>query len=79
MGYYNPDWAIVFKGNNVNYIYFIAETKGNDWQRSQLRGTEEAKIECAARHFENISQGEIEVAQYGIAKDYKSLLNKIMK
>lgn len=55
MGYYNPDWAIVFKGNNVNYIYFIAETKGNDWQRSQLRRTEEAKIECAARHFENIS------------------------
>ncbi|WP_277124447.1 hypothetical protein [Capnocytophaga gingivalis] len=27
MGHYNPDWAIVFKGNNINYIYFIAENQ----------------------------------------------------
>ena len=57
MGHYNPDWAIVFNEGTVKHIYFIAETKGNEWQRSQLRGAEEAKLECAARHFEAISKG----------------------
>ena len=77
MGHYNPDWAIAFKENNVKYVYFIAETKGNDWQRSQLRGTEDAKLECAARHFEAISQSKDIV--YGVVKDYKTLLDKVMR
>ena len=78
MGHYNPDWAIVFREGSVNHIYFVAQTKGNDWQRSQLRGAEEAKIECAARHFKAISQGEKSIC-YGVVKDYKTLLDKVMK
>ena len=78
MGHYNPDWAIVFREGSVNHIYFVAETKGNDWQRSQLRGAEEAKIECAARHFKALSQGEKDIC-YGVVKDYKTLLDKVMK
>ena len=78
MGHYNPDWAIVFREGSVNHIYFVAETKGNDWQRSQLRGAEEAKIECAARHFKALSQGEKGIC-YGVVKDYKTLLDKVMK
>ena len=77
MGHYNPDWAIAFKENNVKYVYFIAETKGNDWQRSQLRSAEDAKLECAARHFEAISQSKDIV--YGVVKDYKTLLDKVMR
>ena len=77
MGNYNPDWAIVFKEDNVKHIYFVAETKGNDWQRSQLRGTEDAKLECALRHFEAISQSKDIV--YGVVKDYKTLLDKVMR
>lgn len=77
MGRYNPDWAIAFNEGTVKHIYFIAETKGNEWQRSQLRGAEEAKLECAARHFEAISQGGNVV--YGVAKDYKTLYDKVMK
>ncbi len=46
---------------------FIAETKGNEWQRSQLRGAEDAKLECAARHFEAISTSGNVV--YGVAPD----------
>ena len=77
MGHYNPDWAIAFNEGTVKHIYFIAETKGNEWQRSQLRGAEDAKLECAARHFEAISQeGNI---VYGVAKDYKTLYDKVMK
>lgn len=77
MGYYNPDWAIAFNEGAVKHIYFIAETKGNEWQRSQLRGAEDAKLECAARHFEAISQSNNVV--YGVAKDYKTLYDKVMK
>lgn len=77
MGHYNPDWAIAFNEGTVKHIYFVAETKGNEWQRSQLRGAEDAKLECAARHFDAISQdGNI---VYGVAKDYKTLFDKVMK
>lgn len=77
MGHYNPDWAIAFNEGTVKHIYFIAETKGNEWQRSQLRGAEDAKLECAARHFEAISTSGNVV--YGVAKDYKTLYDKVMK
>lgn len=76
MGHYNPDWAIAFNEGTVKHIYFVAETKGNEWQRSQLRGAEDAKIKCAARHFEAISHNNI---VYGVAKDYKTLYDKVMK
>lgn len=77
MGHYNPDWAIAFNEGSVKHIYFVAETKGNEWQRSQLRGAEDAKLECAARHFEAISRGGNIV--YGMAKDYKTLYDKVMQ
>lgn len=77
MGHYTPDWAIVFNEATVKHIYFVAETKGNEWQHSQIRGAEDAKLECAARHFEVISQdGNI---VYGVVKDYKTLYDKVMK
>jgi len=46
IGTYNPDWAIVFKGEKK--IYFVAETKGAD---QELRGSEKLKIKCGAEHF----------------------------
>lgn len=76
MGHYNPDWAIAFKEGTVKHVYFIAETKGNDWQTSQLRGVEDAKIECARRHFAALSDSKIE---YGVAKDYQTLYNMVTK
>lgn len=76
MGHYNPDWAIAFKEGSVKHIYFIAETKGNDWQESQLRGVEDAKIECARRHFATISDSKV---VYGVAKDYQTLYNLVAK
>lgn len=70
MGKYNPDWAVAFKEGTVKHVYFVAETKGNDLQTSQLRGSEESKIECARRHFKTISDnGYI----YDVVKDYESL------
>ena len=76
MGKYNPDWAVAFKEGSVKHVYFVAESKGNDLQGSQLRGSEESKIECARRHFKAISDnGYI----YDVAKDYRSLYDIVTK
>ena len=45
IGTYNPDWAIVFKGEKK--IYFVAETKGE----GEIRRSEELKIKCGTEHF----------------------------
>jgi type III restriction enzyme len=47
IGNYNPDWAVVFKGERK--IYFIAETKS---EGQELRGSEALKIKCGKAHFE---------------------------
>lgn len=76
MGKYNPDWAVAFKEGSVKHVYFVAEYKSNDLQGSQLRGSEESKIECARRHFKAISDnGYI----HDVAKDYKSLYDIVTK
>ena len=54
VGKYNPDWAIAFDSEKVKHIYFVAETKGN-LSTLQLREIEDAKIQCARKHFRAIS------------------------
>ena len=46
IGTYNPDWAIVKKGEKK--IYFVAETKSAG---QELRGSERMKIKCGKEHF----------------------------
>ena len=46
IGRYNPDWAIVFKGEKK--IYFVAETKSAG---QELRGSEKMKVKCGRKHF----------------------------
>ena len=76
MGKYNPDWAVAFREGSVKHVYFIAETKGNDLQGSQLRGSEASKIECARRHFAAISEKDV---VFSVVKDYKSLYDVVTK
>ena len=46
IGSYNPDWAVVFKGEKK--IYFVAETKSDN---QELRSSEVMKIKCGKAHF----------------------------
>lgn len=46
IGTYNPDWALVFKGERK--IYFVAETKSAG---QELRSSEKMKIKCGKEHF----------------------------
>ena len=71
VGYYNPDWAIVFDNKTYKYIYFIAETKGS-MNSMELREVEKSKIECARKHFECLSNSDI---KYDVVDSYESLIN----
>ena len=50
LGTYNPDWAVYVKGIE-NKVYFIVETKGTNIF-SELKPSEQGKINCAKKHFE---------------------------
>ena len=46
IGSYNPDWAVVLKGERK--VYFVVETKGGG---QELRDSEELRIKCGIAHF----------------------------
>lgn len=75
IGHYNPDWAIAFYEGKVKHIYFIAETKGS-MSTLQLRGIEDAKIQCARKHFEALNSDNI---KYDVVTGYKDLMEIVMK
>ena len=77
MGHYNPDWAIAFHDDaGVKHIYFVAETKGVSEGQLDVgvKGIEKAKIECAKKHFEKISNGDY---IYGVCNSYEKLLELV--
>lgn len=60
LGPYNPDWAIV--KHNDKILYLVRETKGT-LDYSQLRNTEEQKINCGKKHFKALNTG----VDFGVA------------
>lgn len=73
VGYYAPDWAIVFEDGTVRHVFFVAETKGS-LDRMELRGVEKAKTECAKRLFNSISTN---TTRYGVVDKFENLYNII--
>ena len=78
VGDYNPDWAIAFRDDTtkIKHVFFVAETKGS-MSTLQLKGIEDAKIECAGRFFESLSQKSGEGVSYGVVTDYADLLQLV--
>ena len=58
VGNYTPDWAIAFEKGSVKHIFFIAETKG-DMSSLSLRPIEQAKISCAKKLFNSLSNQDL--------------------
>lgn len=74
LGKYNPDWAIVLRGDvNVEHMYLIAETKGS-MSPLNLRPIEQAKIVCAQRHFAAVSGGGVD---YQVVNNFLELVNHV--
>lgn len=69
VGYYAPDWAIVFEEGTVRHVFFVAETKGS-LDKMELRGVELAKTECAKRLFNSISTN---TTRYGVVDKFDKL------
>lgn len=76
VGDYNPDWAIAFQEGAVKHVYFIAETKGS-LSSMQLRGVEEAKIECARKFFAELNAKHDEHVNYDVVTDYSQLMQLV--
>ena len=71
LGSYNPDWAVVFDGDQR--VYFVAETKGsNDINDPHLSASERGKILAARRHF-----AEVGVEYAAPVRELRSVLNRI--
>ncbi|MGP5343736.1 type III restriction-modification system endonuclease [Corynebacterium casei] len=76
VGDYNPDWAIAFKEGSVKHVYFVAETKGS-LSTLQLKGVEEAKIECARKFFASLNKKSSDDVTYDVITDYTELMQLV--
>ncbi|HYD51141.1 MAG TPA: DEAD/DEAH box helicase family protein [Gemmatimonadaceae bacterium] len=79
VGDYNPDWAIAFRDDTtkIRHVYFVAETKGS-MSTLQLKGIEEAKIECARKFFATLNdKAEHDGVKYDVVDSYDSLLQLV--
>ena len=65
LGSYNPDWAVLIESDEGERLYFVVETKASTLV-DDLRGTENAKIQCGKAHFKALQRGE-SPAQYEVA------------
>lgn len=75
VGNYSPDWAIAFHEGTVKHIFFIAETKGA-METLNLKPIETAKITCAKKLFEHLSNSDV---VYDVVKSYQDLLDIIKR
>jgi type III restriction enzyme len=76
VGNYNPDWAIAFTEGKVKHVYFVAETKGS-LSTLQLKGVEDARIECARKFFAALDQKQDKDVRYGVVTDYTELMQLV--
>jgi len=73
LGTYNPDWAVLWKDNNDEKLFFVVETKGSTGL-FDLRLKEQSKIKCGIEHFNAIGSQMIvatnmnDVEQYALNK-----------
>lgn len=57
----------------MKHIYFVAETKGS-LDTMQLKGVENAKIECAKKLYNKMSTSKV---RYEYVTNYSDMLNKM--
>ena len=72
LGTYNPDWAVLIEKDNEEKLYFVVESKGSDLG-IDIKNAESSKIECAKKHFAEISD-KVDLVQ---SNDFANLRNHI--
>jgi type III restriction enzyme len=77
VGDYNPDWAIAFKEQSVQHIYFVAETKGSQ-PSLKFRELEREKIKCARKFFAEIANSvPNDRIKYDVVSDFSELMSAV--
>ncbi|MBO2546011.1 DEAD/DEAH box helicase family protein [Salegentibacter sp. BDJ18] len=71
LGTYNPDWAILWKDQDEEKLYFVVESKGSTGF-FDLRPKEQGKIDCGKRHFEALG------SEMLLATDLADVQNEIL-
>ena len=70
LGTYNPDWAILYKDEYEERLFFVVESKGSS-SLLDLRPKEAAKIKCGKKHFKSLGSNMI------VAKDMDEIHGKV--
>lgn len=60
----------------MKHVYFVAETKGS-LSTLQLKGVEDAKIECARKFFAEVNQKFEGQVKYDVADNYSKLMELV--
>ena len=76
VGNYSPDWAIAFYAGTVKHIFFVAETKGT-MESLEQRPIEQAKIRCAKKLFNEMSNGKVVYHDVDSYQNLLSVMNSI--
>jgi type III restriction enzyme len=71
LGTYNPDWAVLWKDENEEKLFFVVESKGSV-SSNDLRPKEKAKIDCGMEHFKSLGSEMI------VAKSIEDLVTHIL-
>jgi type III restriction enzyme len=71
LGTYNPDWAILWKDEHEEKLFFVVESKADD-SIVELRPREAGKIECGKAHFNALDTEMI------VASDMNDVVNYTM-
>lgn len=69
LGTYNPDWAIIWKDENEEKLFFVVESKGKTGL-FDLRPKEQGKIICGKEHFKSIGSNMIVASEFSNIEDY---------
>lgn len=71
LGTYNPDWAILWKDDKEEKLFFVVESKGSTGL-FDLRPKEQGKIDCGKKHFEALETEMI------VASEMSDVVNYVM-
>jgi type III restriction enzyme len=69
LGTYNPDWAILWKDENEEKLFFVVESKGSTGL-FDLRPKEQGKIDCGKQHFKALDSEMIVASDMSDIEDF---------
>lgn len=69
LGTYNPDWAILWKDQDEEKLFFVVESKGSTGL-FDLRPKEAGKIKCGKRHFKAIGSEMVVATEMADVEDF---------